>query len=106
MSVTDPLLTKAELISKAGSAYVKTYLRKEKNGRQTEERGKKVGNSNANTKVREKKGRGRSTPGANAEIPLQPVKETTLEQVFRRADIHTAAHGGPHTGAVGYFLKK
>ncbi|KAK4810494.1 hypothetical protein QYF61_004274, partial [Mycteria americana] len=45
--------------------------------------------------------------GAGAEIPLQPVEKTMVKQivplqpmeVYGGADIHSAAHGGPHTGA-------
>jgi len=59
---------------------------------------------------------GEGTLGDEAEIPLQPVEETTAEQRFpysplsgdgyAGADIHTAAAEGPHTRAAGCFLKE
>ena len=56
-------------------------------------------NSRGNTKVREEGGGG-GVPGVRADIPLQAVEETMLEQIF------TAAHGVPRTRAAGYFLKE
>ena len=53
-----------------------------------------------NTKVR-KGGAGGGALGTRAEIPLQYVEKTTFG-----ADIHTAAWGGAHTRAAGYFLKE
>lgn len=48
---------------------------------QTEAEGKKkVGNSNANTKVREE-GRGGVSPNARADIPLQPLEETMPKHI-------------------------
>lgn len=53
-------------------------------------------------------------PDAGAEIPLQTVEKTKVAHVFSlqhmenhsKADIHTAAHGGPHTRAFVYILKE
>ena len=67
-------------------------------------------NNDADTKVSEEGG----APGAGPEIPLQPVMKTMVMQVVPLqhmevhggADIHPAAHGGPHAGAGGCALKE
>lgn len=47
-------------------------------------------------------------------LPCKPLESTMMEQVATlksmedgaRAEIHTAAHGGPYAGTGGYFLKE
>ncbi|KAK4811345.1 hypothetical protein QYF61_027574 [Mycteria americana] len=113
----DPLLAKAEPTSDVGSASVITYVRKGKKmlHNSSRERGVRIceRNNYADTKVSEEGGGG-GAPGAGAEIPLQPVVKTMVRQVVplppmedhRGADIHSAAHGGPHAEASGYALKE
>ncbi|GAB0207045.1 epimerase family protein SDR39U1 [Grus japonensis] len=116
-SKMDPPLAKAETISNGGSASVITYLRKGKNccataaGREEQEKCER--NNHADTKVSEEGGGG-GGPGARAEIPLQPMVKTIVRQVVplqpmevhSGADIHPAAHGGPHKGAGVCALKE
>lgn len=63
---------------------------------------KKLRNIPADTNV-SKEREGGGTPSTRAEITLQPVvKQVVPLQLMEghvRADIHTAVHGGPHTGA-------
>ncbi|KAM6188280.1 uncharacterized protein WM294_016059 isoform 1-T3 [Sarcoramphus papa] len=70
-------------------------------------------NNSADTKVSEKGGEG-GAPDTGTEIPLQPMVKTIVRQavplqpmeVNGGADIHPAAHGGPHDGAGGCALKE
>jgi len=56
--------------------------------------------------------RGEVAPGAGTKIPVQPMEKRLVEQVVplqptedhAGADIHTAAHGGPHSTAKGNAL--
>jgi len=67
-----------------------------------------VRNNSADTKV-SKEGGGGGAPGARAEIPLEPVKNSMVRQtaplqsmkVHDGADIQPVACGEPHTGAGG-----
>ncbi|GAB0208689.1 acid sphingomyelinase-like phosphodiesterase 3b [Grus japonensis] len=100
-SKTDPLLAKAEPISSDGSTSVITYLRREKKKKKISvlqpERGVRrcERNNCADTKVSEEGGGG-GTPGARADIPLQPMVKTMVRQavplqpmeVNGGADIH------------------
>ncbi|KAK4807043.1 hypothetical protein QYF61_018384 [Mycteria americana] len=82
-SKMDPPLAKAEPTSDSGSASVIIYLRRGKNCCTTAaERGVRIceRNNYADTKVSEEGGGG-GAPGTGAEIPLQPMVKTMLEQV-------------------------
>ncbi|KAK4830770.1 hypothetical protein QYF61_013259 [Mycteria americana] len=109
----DSLLAKAKPIGDAGGTSVITYLRKGKNNSCERGMRKCERNSPTNTKVSEEGG-GAGTPGAGAEIPLQPVEKTVVMQVVplqlmedhSGGDIHIAAHGGLHGRAGVCALKK
>ena len=83
------------------------YLRKGKNNCTTaarKEESENVGRTTMHT-PRSLKSRGAIAPGAAAEIAQQPMVKTVVMQVVplqpiedhSGADIHVAAHGGPHT---------
>jgi len=102
-SMMDLPLAKVMPISDGGSTSV-IYEKRGKNPGQSQlqlETGVKIHerNSSADTKVSEE-GWGGSAPGTGAEILLQPMDGHS------RADIHTAACGGPHGGASGCTLKE
>lgn len=70
-------------------------------------------NSPADTKTRERKGKG-GAPGVGTDIPVQPLRRTMAKQVVLLqliedhggAGIHTVAHRGPQAAASRCFLKE
>lgn len=95
-----PLLDTAEPIGKAGGASGITYLRMgKKHQKAVRSEGKKVC-EHQDQRIRRQK---RYSPWRNhreAGISLQTMERTMVEKMS------TAAHGGPHAGAAGYFLKE
>lgn len=70
-------------------------------------------NSPADTKTRERKGKG-GAPGVGTDIPVQPLRRTMAKQIVllqlmedhAGAGIHTVAHQGPQAAASRCFLKE
>lgn len=77
---TVPLQDIAEPIRQAGGTSAKTYLRNGKCCTALRRYEKPVRNSPADTKARE--GGGQGAPGAGADIALQPMEMTMVEQLF------------------------
>jgi len=94
-SKKDPLLAKAEPISKGGSISWITHLRRQKNCRATiAEEGVRIRerNNSADIKVSEEGGGG-DAPGTRAEIPLQPMAKTMVRQAvpLQPMEVHSGA---------------
>lgn len=88
-----------EPISQAGGASVITHLRKdEKHAASVRKRSKKI--EEKQSCRHQSQCRRRGAPGTRAEVSLQPVL------YYGKADIHTAAHGGPQATAGGYGLRE
>lgn len=92
---------------------METYIRNGKKhcpAERSEERKCEEIKKPADTNISEE-GEGEGAPGTEAEIPLQPVERSMVEQVFPCSPLrgpcqtHVAAHEGPYA-TYGYTLKE